>query len=53
LREFAGPDIEAPDIETAREWCRENAGYLEVIGEYVADFDPNINFLLSWQFGEA
>ena len=37
LLTWGGEYVQAPTLELAREWCRKNKGYLNIIGELVAE----------------
>lgn len=37
MKTWQGDNIAAPTFELAAEWCRNNKGYLKVIGELIAE----------------
>lgn len=45
IKTYDGENIEAPTWELAQQWCYENAGYLKVVGELIAEVPCKENSL--------
>lgn len=39
LKSWQGPHVDANTKEEGEEWCRKNAGYLSILGEFVGEID--------------
>ena len=37
LKTWCGPNISAPTLQLAQQWCCDNAGHLQVVGELVME----------------
>lgn len=50
LKTYSGQHVEAPSWGLAEQWCRENAGYLKVNGELVAEVDHRTGKVTNFDF---
>ena len=41
MKEWMGDIVEATTVELAQQWCNQNKGYLQVIGEFISEQNDN------------
>lgn len=56
LKTYGGPDVEGLTHGIAQQWCYDNAGHLNVIGELVAEipckegtYEPDFNKMIDYE----
>lgn len=48
MKLWGGDNVEADSFEEAEKWCKENKGYLKVIGRLVSEIPTDLNGNPMW-----